>query len=242
MSNRSRHDAGADVPSVRTRALLAALGAPSEPGPLPGEDGALAAFRAAHRPRRSRVQSRSTAVKALLASGATAGLVLTGGMAAAASGTLPGAAQDTARQMLETVGITVPGANDASAGHADTRGSSALRLAEPAVMPVSDKQVLEESESGQGAAVSELARTTEATGVDKGAEISTLASGGMSQAGQHGSATAPETPARPQDAGRPDDGGRPSDTGTPPMTGDDAAANADEPSGGRSTDGQSHRP
>lgn len=41
-----------------------------------------------------------------------------------------------------------------------------------------------------GDEVSGIATTTDATGVDKGAEISSDASGGMSQAGQHGSAGA----------------------------------------------------
>jgi hypothetical protein len=39
---------------------------------------------------------------------------------------------------------------------------------------------------GKGAEISTLARTTDATGAAKGAEISTAASGGTSQAGQHG--------------------------------------------------------
>jgi hypothetical protein len=41
-----------------------------------------------------------------------------------------------------------------------------------------------------GDEVSGIATTTDAIGVDKGAEISSAASGGMSQAGQHGSAVA----------------------------------------------------
>jgi hypothetical protein len=41
-----------------------------------------------------------------------------------------------------------------------------------------------------GAEVSSIATTTDATGVDKGAEISSAASGGMSQAGQHGAGAA----------------------------------------------------
>jgi len=39
---------------------------------------------------------------------------------------------------------------------------------------------------GKGAEISTLATTTTATGVDKGAEISTAASGGKSHAGEHG--------------------------------------------------------
>lgn len=41
-----------------------------------------------------------------------------------------------------------------------------------------------------GDEISQIATTTDATGVDKGAEISAAASGGKSQAGQHGSAAA----------------------------------------------------
>src|SRR5262249_10845306 len=42
-----------------------------------------------------------------------------------------------------------------------------------------------------GSAISTIATTTTATGVAKGAEISTAASGGQSQAGQHGKAAEP---------------------------------------------------
>jgi hypothetical protein len=41
-----------------------------------------------------------------------------------------------------------------------------------------------------GSEISSIATTTDATGVAKGAEISTVASGGKSQAGQHGQASA----------------------------------------------------
>jgi len=46
----------------------------------------------------------------------------------------------------------------------------------------------EDHPASTGADISHLATTTDATGVAKGAEISTLASGGKSQAGQHGQA------------------------------------------------------
>ena len=42
------------------------------------------------------------------------------------------------------------------------------------------------SNPGQGATISSLAKTTDATGVDKGAAVSGAASGSKSQAGQHG--------------------------------------------------------
>jgi hypothetical protein len=45
--------------------------------------------------------------------------------------------------------------------------------------------------ASSGDDISKIATTTDATGVDKGAEISTTASGGHSQAGQHGSGSLP---------------------------------------------------
>lgn len=116
-----------------------------------------------------------------------AGVLMTGGIAAAATG-LPGAAQDIANPRPEQAGASVPGPNEHSAGHADSRGASADHAADPGTGSDGD-------ENGKGAAVSELARKTDATGVDKGAEISSAASGDHSQAGQHGAAEAPEQPA-----------------------------------------------
>ena len=48
MTFHERHDPAGDTSSERVRALLAAAGAPTESGPVPGESEALAAFRAAH--------------------------------------------------------------------------------------------------------------------------------------------------------------------------------------------------
>ena len=56
-------------------------------------------------------------VKAALATSATAALNLAGAFSAAATGALPGAAQDTAHEVLAKIGVTVPGPNEASAGH-----------------------------------------------------------------------------------------------------------------------------
>jgi hypothetical protein len=75
----------------------------------------------------------------------------------AAAGSLPDPAQDIVADALARVGVALPGGSDEPVEAAST-----------------------------GAAISQLATTTEATGVDKGAVISTEASGGMSQAGQHG--------------------------------------------------------
>jgi hypothetical protein len=50
---------------------------------------------------------------------------------------------------------------------------------------------------GHGAEISKLARTTDAKGVDKGAQISTAASGGKSHAGEHGNGNGGTHPSHP---------------------------------------------
>ena len=100
--------------------------------------------------------------------GITAGLIVVGTLLVlpglAAANVLPSPAQHAVSRMLDKVGISVP------AGAQHTTGSSV------------------DHPASTGAEISSLATTTDATGVAKGAEISTLASGGMSQAGQHGKA------------------------------------------------------
>jgi len=94
----------------------------------------------------------------------------------ASAGALPGAAQDVASSMLAKVGISVPGANENAGAHPDERGtSSTITHATP------------DSTAGKGVEISELARTTELTGVDKGAAVSSAASNGKSHAGQNSS-------------------------------------------------------
>jgi hypothetical protein len=90
-----------------------------------------------------------------------------------------------------------------------------------------------------GDEVSGIATTTDATGVDKGAEISSAASGGMSQAGQHGSAVA-EAGDEGADAAAvpvPNEGG----TGTAGAASDGVSevgtSTADEESAGHSSSG-----
>lgn len=162
---------------ARVTSLLEAACAPTEPGPLLGEIEALAAFRASHGP-----ASRRSSVAALLTSarvtvGATLGaLVLTGGVgAAAAAGSLPGAAQDAASEWLSKVGVTVPAAGDRAERHDGSRDGS--REAEGPARTTPD---------GRGEEVSGLARDTGDSGVDKGAAISELASDGRSRAGERG--------------------------------------------------------
>lgn len=233
----------------RVRALLAAAGAPTEPGPVPGEQEALAAFRSAQsRTRRISMPSSLTPVRAAVAAGLGAGLLLAGGVGAAAAGVLPGAAQDTARTWLDTVGVQVPGPDEHAAGHADQRGRSAeagpadAETEAPAestdtsdvdevddTTDGTDKELPAASEHGQ--TVSGTARETEAEGADKGAEVSDVASEGRSRAGEN---TAPEA--------SDDEGDESADADETADAGAEGRAKADEASGDRRTDGGATRP
>ena len=145
------------------------------------EDQAVAAFAATAwvrdagpvQPKRRFVVPVTSKRKKVAAVAASLGLVLSGGLSAA--GALPGAAQDVAHDVLGTMGISVPDPNTNAGDHPDTRGDHADAQGEPS--PVSD-----------------IARTTTATGVDKGAEISTLASQGQSRAGTQPGAPAAGPP------------------------------------------------
>jgi hypothetical protein len=168
-------------------ASLLAAARPNGPGSWPArEDAALESFVIAARtssetttrsPRRSSLHRLK-----LAATITTVALACTAGLAFA--GSLPGAAQDVASTMLAKVGVTVPGPNEHAGTHPSTRGSSS----QEATTTESTSET--ESTSGKGSEISQFAATTDLTGVEKGAAISTLASGGESQAGQHGQATA----------------------------------------------------
>lgn len=170
---RLHHDA---APDERVTLLLEAASAPTEPGPVLGELEALAAFRATHGPasRRSSVSARLASARVTV--GATLGaLLLTGGVgAAAAAGSLPGAAQDTASEWLSKVGVTVPAAGDRAKPH--DRSDDSGEAEAPAGA----------THGGRGEDVSGTARDTDKSGADKGAAISDLASEGRSRAGEHG--------------------------------------------------------
>lgn len=215
-------------------ALLRTATPSCHPGPLPGEEEALAEFRATgHDLRRPLVQTTRRRARILIATAATAGMLTCTGAAAAATGDLPDAAQQTARDMLAKVGVTVPGPSLHSPGHADTRGTAHPANATPPGTSAEDTSPestpsTQASPSGKGAEVSNVARTTTATGVAKGAQISTLASDGKSQAGQHGT---PSTPGSQGTAHKPS---TPGSQGT-----------AHKPSGAGATGGgtsDSHRP
>ncbi len=106
-------------------------------------------------------------------------LMATTGLAFA--GALPDPAQRVASTMLAKIGITVPGPDPYAGTHSDSYGPSgadASSSASPGSRPTDTK----------GSQISNLARTTAAMGVAKGALISSAASDGMSQAGTHGQA------------------------------------------------------
>jgi hypothetical protein len=139
---------------------------------------------------RSRVMSRAKVVGLM-----TLGLVLgTAGLAAANA--LPDPAQNAVSRVFDRVGISIPAAD---------HPNDAPSVQHPA---------------STGAEISEIATTTELKGVDKGALISSTASGGMSQAGQHGNA-----------------GGQGSERPPAPASAGKGADIADEASGGRSSAG-----
>jgi hypothetical protein len=192
--------------------ILAAAGAPSDTGHQPSEDAAIAAFRAAFsvpaddKPRfLGGRMSRRVAAAALMS-----GLVLSGGAAAAAAGILPGPVQQTAKDALAKVGLTVPGPNDHSAKPGTTT---------PAPVPSAEPTPGAPGASpGKGSEASDLAHSTTTAGVDKGAAVSGATSNGKSQAGQQGKAGTtptpdPSTPPSSQQPTAP-----PKHTQTPPST------------------------
>jgi hypothetical protein len=88
--------------------------------------------------------------------------MLGAGTALAAARVLPGQASGVARDAIQSGAGSSTGQAGSHAAFATTQSRAGIR-------------------------VSRLALNTRATGVDKGARISTVASGGSSQAGEHGS-------------------------------------------------------
>lgn len=117
----------------RLEALLAAAAAPDS-GSQPGELEALDAFRelvAGTPSLAARRRRRHLAVVAL----ASTVVALGSGVAAAATGSLPGAAQSTAKSMLGVLGVHVPGPSTAAGTHPDGRGQSGADHGQPATPP-----------------------------------------------------------------------------------------------------------
>ena len=144
---------------------------------------------------------------------ALAGLIVTAALAGipglALANALPGPAQHAVSRVFDEVGISVPDTPQAPQTSGDHPAST-------------------------GAEISSIATTTDATGVAKGALISSTASGGKSQAGQHGGAA---TAHGSSPVATPNTGG----TGTADTASGGSAgqgtATGDQHSGGRSAAG-----
>jgi hypothetical protein len=229
----------------RVRSLLDALAAPTEPGPLPGELDAVVAFRSQHRTRRTPM-SRLNPVRAAVATALGTGVFLAAGAGAAAAGVLPAAAQDTAHEMLASLGIDVPAAE---------RPADRSERADE-VEPVDESGTAETESEGRGEEISEIAKDPALVGQDKGVAVSEAASEGKSRAGEHGApedgtvAGAPENPSA--DRGSADQGADAPVVETPNAGGTGTADTAtdgssmvgtdeaDEASGGRSGAGSAN--
>ncbi len=242
-----RFDVPPDVDVLR---LLDAAAAPAEPGPQPGEDMALAAFRASHRTRRISMFSNPTRAKAAVAATIGAGTFLFAGVGAAAAGVLPDPAQDTASTVLAQLGLDVPRANENAGDHPAQLATGDETTEDAGTDTEVESDQVDTEEAGDpadpeandhGQAVSDLAKSTDLQGAEKGAAVSELASGGKSKAGEdHGK---PEQPGRQADSHKPAAGDSSADDSTDDSqdqeadTSDqktDGPATAGEKSGGRS--------
>ncbi len=181
--------ATAQAKHPRLASLLAAAAAPVPGDRLIGEETALAAFRAelTNQSGRPSTRAASSYPKArLLAIALAGGLTVGGGVAAAAAGSLPDSAQQIARDVLSQLGVDVPAPDEAgvgsTVGHEGGAGDDAPSTSQ---------------DPGHGEEVSEVARTTTETGVDKGALISDVASSGKSKAGEHAPPVMPTVPPMP---------------------------------------------
>jgi hypothetical protein len=172
------------------RTLVGVLGAVRQPATdaeSEAETAAVALFRSL-RPhttpaRRSSMHHRLLSPRVLIAAGAISLASATG--AAAATGSLPGAAQDTAATVLARIGITVPGANSHSGGHPDTRGRSGVGTND-ATTPPTTARAANTVTTNKGQTISSLATDRSTTGIAKAEAVSSAASGGHSKAGMNG--------------------------------------------------------
>jgi hypothetical protein len=156
---------------------------------------------------------------------AFAALVGTTGLAFA--GSLPGAAQDIASTMLAKAGVTVPGPNENAGDHPNTRGTSS-----------ESNVTVTPSSAGKGSEISDLA-TSDLTGLEKGAAVSTAASNGKSRAGEEHAAPV-ETPNPGGTETADTASGGASSAGT--TEADEASGGHSSAGSGNAAGGQSHRP
>jgi hypothetical protein len=218
--------------------LLDAAAAPAEAGPQPGEERALAAFRASRRTRRIPMFSHPTRTKAAVAATIGAGTLLFAGVGGAAAGVLPDPAQDTASTVLGGLGFDVPRANEQAGDHPtqrgaeedadeteDATGDTETDAAESDDAPTdsSDDATGTEDASApadpdandHGQAVSDAATSDSTSGREKGTTVSGIASNDKSKAGE--------------DQGKPEQPGAQAGEHKPAAGDDDAAE--DSPAG-----------
>jgi hypothetical protein len=112
--------------------------------------------------------AKALTVKALAAIGV---LTLGGVSAAAATGSLPSAAQDGLANAANHVGVTLPASHDSHPSKDSHPGGK------PEVVAPSTPTTGANHPANHGADVSNTARTTDATGRDKGAAVSAVARG-----------------------------------------------------------------
>lgn len=182
MLNQLRRDTHEPLLGRRVNSLLTAAAAPTEPGPLTGESEVLAAFRAtrdlARRPAR---RSSLTPLKATAAIFVSTGLLLTGTVAATATGSLPGPAQHTVHEWLTKFGVIAHAADERpdtpapSPPNAGAGGRHAHRATD------------------NGAAASDHARNGYANGVAKGEAVSELARGSHGNGAVKGARQSPSS-------------------------------------------------
>jgi hypothetical protein len=254
MSKHRAHISDDPALEPRVRRLLDAAAAPVETtGPLRGEGEALAAFRASpQRIKRTSRLSPLVSARAAVASAIGTGVLLTGGVGAAAAGVLPGAAQQTVSSWLETVGISVP-AGERANDNGDLRGRSEQAPGEGAdenAGPRGSEQTLVDKPkpppaADHGKQVSGTAKNSTADGEDKGKEIAGVASDGRVNSGDRGSAGEhdAEPPAPPPNSGGTGTASDATD-GQDQSAGasDQGTTTADESSDSASSDGSDNRP
>jgi hypothetical protein len=177
--------------------------------------------------RRGMLVAAQLGVRRSLLVGAFAFAALTGTAYAAG---LPGAASSTASAVLEKLGVPVSGPDSHAGTHPGGQATTATVPSDPGTPTAASEETAPALRSGhihrvaskgKGSAISTIARTTTATGVEKGAAVSTAASGGASQAGRHGQAGQQE--------------GKPSGTGSGGGPNAHGLSTAHEASGGHSS-------
>jgi hypothetical protein len=200
------------IEDPRVQAVLAAAAAPAE-APLPGEAAALAAYREVHPPIRRNRPMRIRENAKLLAAALFGGVVMASGVATAATGggflvSHDHTPKSHAPAVTQQDGDNEDATNDVEDSNADSNTADSN---------TADANT-DNTNNDKGAAVSDLARTTD-PGKGHGAAVCTLASAGKCQSGTHGQSDATTHGKAHQGQGQSGDThGNPSDTTAPDTT------------------------